>query len=826
MTNRLLMLLKRNYPILFILFLFLNICTAQTVYQFTEGLGAGPCHQYGREALYTDILAYQLIQGKLAAPTEGGVLMTDKQGKDIKWQSIKGDTANRLRHSSLSNGYLYLTYTSKEEKTALLQVSGHSGLFFNGVPFSGDMYRYGWLFHAVKIKKGLNELYVRVGLGGRFQGISAQLIFPEKPVAISTPDATLPFVLIENTSETLWGGIVLVNLTDKPLKNLKLQATIQGNSITTEVPIVSPMTTRKVGFQMNVSKVSQKGDVACALNLYQNDKVLDTKTLTLKAVSQTEHHSNTFVSAIDGSVQYYSVAPQSGTPTASPALFLSVHGAEVEAINQARAYKLKDWGILVAPTNRRPRGFNWEDWGRMDALEVLDIAQKRFKPNPQKIYLTGHSMGGHGSWYLGATYPGKWAGIAPCAGYPTLMGYGSADGKIPTNSDNKAEQMLLRASNPSNVMALASNYKASGIYILHGDADRTVSVEYAREMRKLLGTFHPDFSHYEYPNGSHWYSDESVDWKPLFDFFKWHSIPKHADLDTLNFTTANPAISSTYHWVGIEQQEIPLIYSNIQVKRDKAAKTIIVKTDNARIVKLLPTTFPNGESFKVNIDGVEVCSSCKVTENPLYFTRNKTWEQTESLSSNQRNAQRNGTFKEAFNHRMVFVYGTTGTKEENNWAYQKAVLDAETWYYRGNGAVDIVADKEFIPTQYPDRGIILFGNATTNSAWPSLLANSPLQVQRGSIKIGNEQLKGDDLGVYFTYPRADSRVASVSVIAGTGIVGMKAAYANQYFAAGSGFPDYLIFSADMMRDGAKGIQLTGFFDNNWQFTKADWAKLE
>ncbi len=79
------------------------------------------------------------------------------------------------------------------------------------------------------------------------------------------------------------------------------------------------------------------------------------------------------------------------------------------------------------------------------------------------------------------------------------------------------------------------------------------------------------------------------------------------------------------------------------------------------------------------------------------------------------------------------------------------------------------------PTLFADRGVILFGNATTNSAWQSLLANSPLQVQRGSIKIGDETFKGDDLGVYFTYPRADSRVASVSVIAGTGVLGMKAA---------------------------------------------------
>lgn len=816
----------KKITILWTLFLLAQSITAQTVYTFTEGLGVGPCHQYGREALFTDLLAHQLIQGKLAQPTEGGVLAHDKQGKPLKWQRVKADTANRLRDASLNNGYLYLTYTSKEEKTAIFQAVGHAGLFFNGVPYSGDVNRYEFLFHPVKIKKGLNEIYVRVGFGGRFQGITAQLIFPEKPVAISTKDSTMPHILLEKTTEPLLGGIVLINLTEKSLKNLKIRATVEGVSLVSDVPNISVLTTRKVPFFMNVSKITQKGDVNCTVTLLENNKVLDEKTVVLKALSEKEHHSCTFISDIDGSVQYYAVAPQTTAPTSESALFLSVHGAGVEAIGQARAYKQKDWGTLVAPTNRRPRGFNWEDWGRIDALEVLDIATKRFNPNPQKIYLTGHSMGGHGSWYLGATYPGKWAGVAPCAGYPTLMAYGSADGKIPTNSDNKAEQMLLRASNPSNVMSLANNYKASGIYILHGDADRVVSVEYAREMRKVLGTFHNDFSYYEYPNGSHWYSNESVDWQPLFDFFKWHSIPKHTALDTINFTTASPAISSVYHWAGIEQQESPLSYSNIQVKRNKEKKQIDIKTDNAHTVKLLPSAFPKDEAFKVVIDGVEVCSACKTSEKSLFFTKNQKWEQADAPTQNQRNSLRNGTFKEGFNHKMVFVYGTNGTQAENETTYQKTVLDAESWYYRGNGAVDIVADKDFNPSLYPDRGVIIFGNATTNSAWKMLLANSPLQVQRGSLKMGEEEFKGDDLSIYFTYPRPDSRVASVSVIAGTGVLGMKATLGNQYFAGGSGFPDYMIFSADMLRDGAKSIKMTGFFDNNWQFLKTGMVKGE
>ena len=47
--------------------------------------------------------------------------------------------------------------------------------------------------------------------------------------------------------------------------------------------------------------------------------------------------------------------------------------AAVEAINQASSYEPKTWANIVCPTNRRPYGYDWEDWGRLDALEVLAI---------------------------------------------------------------------------------------------------------------------------------------------------------------------------------------------------------------------------------------------------------------------------------------------------------------------------------------------------------------------------------------------------------------------------------------------------------------------
>jgi predicted esterase len=559
------------------------------------------------------------------------------------------------------------------------------------------------------------------------------------------------------------------------------------------------------------------------LQLSLSNRVIDEKTITITAVTKDEHHSYTFISALDGSVQYYSVAPQKGGPAERPAMFLSVHGAGVEAIGQARAYKSKDWGVVIAPTNRRPRGFNWEDWGRLDGLEVLELAKKRYNPDPARIYLTGHSMGGHGTWYLGATYPEKWAAIAPCAGYPSLMAYGSSDGKIPRKATSTQEEVLLRASNPSNVIDLAKNYKGLGIYVHHGDSDKVVSVDYARQMREILATFHSDFSYYEYPGGSHWFGNESVDWPPLFDFFKWHVNPPDSAVDVIDFITANPAISSTHRWVSVIQQHEALQLSKVHLVRSKRTKTIKGNTENIATLKLNLNVFDSGDTVHVVLDSINV--KCVVPiGGTIYLSGYPHWKVQTAINLKHKNPARYGTFKEAFNHTMVFVFGTKGDQQEDEWAYNKARYDAEVWYYRGNGSIDIVADIDFKPENFKDRGVIIYGNADTNGAWDKLLKDCPIRVSRVQISLGTVTYKGSNLGAYFTWPRDDSHSAMVGVVTGTGLQGMHAAEANQYFAAGSGFPDFLIFTAEILTDGHSEIKAAGFYDNQWKLKELEVVK--
>ncbi|RYY21737.1 MAG: alpha/beta hydrolase [Chitinophagaceae bacterium] len=808
----------------FVFFLGAFSLSAQDTFYFKKGLVVNAPVRYGREALYMDELAWQLYQGSLKSPADGVTFMNDEKNEPVKWKSVIADSANRLRGGGGGFGpgrrgptYLYLSYDADKEKTALVNIRGNAGFYLNGEPHMGDAYGSGWLYIPVKLKKGLNEFYVR----GTF--VTASMILNPKPLLLSTEDATVPSLTPGQASQKGMAAIVVINSSSKEILNATVTTQLAGVKTETRLPSIPAMAMRKVMVEFDASGVKTTGQHRCELKLSQKSGQQDTSSIILESPVAGASYSGTFISAIDGSLQYYAVTPQLNAQPSGNALFLSVHGAGVEAIGQARAYKPKDWGTLVAATNRRPRGFNWEDWGRIDALEVLEIAKQKFNPDPKRIYLTGHSMGGHGTWFLGATYPDKWAGIAPCAGYPTLKGYGSADGLIPDSSANPIEKILLRSSNQSDMIKLATNYKPLGVYIFHGDADRTVSVNYARQMKKVLADFHPDMSYYEYPGGSHWFGDHSVDWKPIFDFFRWHSLPEDTAINTIDFTTASPGISASMHWASVIQQMHPLEYSRIKLNRNRGTAQITGSTENVNVLKLTLDTWKAGTNVKIVLDGsVEIMHTVAGDRDSVFLQKQENhWVKSVAPGVESKGPHRYGTFKEAFNHNMVFVYGTTGNAEENKWAINKARFDAETWYYRGNGAVDIISDKAFDLKKYAGRGVIIFGNATTNSAYKTLLADCPINVQRGKITAGNKSWQGDDLAAYFVWPIKGSTYTSVAVIAGTGVKGMNAANANQYFAGASGFPDFMIYSADMLHEGTKHLKSAGFFNNNWKLADTD-----
>jgi len=769
--------------------------------------------------------------------SKNDVFGIDYLGDELVWKEIKTGDKNSFNDDSLRSSYVYLTYRSNKEKTVIFEASGHSLALINGMPHEGDHYDFGWNLIPVKLKKGTNVFVLKVG---RFPRIRARLLAPRIPVAFTPRDITVPDILVERT-EDYQGAIRVLNTSDKWVKGYTISAELSGVRVKTKVPSIPPLSVRKVPFLIP-ALVNGKQDATIDLKLELNSKRgknISNEILKLGVKSKYKHHKKTFLSAIDGSVQYYSVAPSKNKTAKEQALFLSVHGASVEAVNQANAYKQKDWGNLIAPTNRRPFGFAWEDWGRLDALEVLKDAKNIYQPNKSKIYLTGHSMGGHGSWYLGATYPDHFAAIAPCAGYPDLLLYRNSFIKrrlsMPQERLTKmgltpeivkrlkapkeptpVELMIARAGTPSRTLKLIRNYLQLGVYVLHGEVDNVVPTFIARDMRERLGKFHNDFTYYEYPDGTHWYGNHSVDWDPIFDFFKQRTIKQPNEVKKMEFFTGSPGVSATSNFVTIHQQKEAFEISSFDFSKDKKYK---VKTNN---VALLEIDFRklNNEIESIQLDASEF----KVVKNTNMYFKNthEVWEITSSPLLTEKGPHRNGGFKDAFRNNMVFVYATRGTKKENDWYFNRAKFDAETFWYRANGTIEIVKDVDFKLENYADRNVIVYGNKDNNSAWRKLLDKSPIQVSRNQILFGDKKLLGKQWGLYFTVPRKDSDNASIGVVSATGIEGMKASAANHYLVNGTTFPDVLIFDNTVLTQGDAAVKCAGFFGNDWSIEKGDF----
>ncbi len=58
-----------------------------------------------------------------------------------------------------------------------------------------------------------------------------------------------------------------------------------------------------------------------------------------------------------------------------------------------------------------------------DLLAILDLTLEKYRADPGRVYLTGLSYGGFGTWYLASRHPRRFAAIAPVVGWghPDLM---------------------------------------------------------------------------------------------------------------------------------------------------------------------------------------------------------------------------------------------------------------------------------------------------------------------------------------------------------------------------------------------------------------------
>jgi predicted peptidase len=205
---------------------------------------------------------------------------------------------------------------------------------------------------------------------------------------------------------------------------------------------------------------------------------------------------------VDGASYAYRVfVPDGWSPEEQWPVILFLHGLGergsdgTEQLSRglpARIREAPDFpAVVVMPQCRR--GAWWGD-PTMEtmAFQALEASMEEFRGDPERVYLTGLSMGGYGAWAFGYKYPEKFAAIVPVCGGVYSRGSFTAPDWHPLS---RAPEDPYRET--------ASGIGAVPVWAFHGEADRRVPVSESRELVRALEEAGGNVRYTEYPGVGH-----------------------------------------------------------------------------------------------------------------------------------------------------------------------------------------------------------------------------------------------------------------------------------------------------------------------------------
>jgi predicted peptidase len=221
-------------------------------------------------------------------------------------------------------------------------------------------------------------------------------------------------------------------------------------------------------------------------------------TLAHAPAADTAEHgflSKVYKGANGTESKYVVFVPHGYTPDKAYPVVLFLHGAGAVgddgkkqvigiAVEVRKSEKTFPAVVVFPQSPKRTSRANSED--RKRAMAILAEVEKAYKTDPNRVYLTGLSMGGFGTWSLAAAHPDRWAAIVPICG----------------------------GGNPAD----AAKIKDLPCWCFHGDADPTVKVDLSRAMVKAMKDAGGSPKYTEYPGVGHNSWTKAYSTKELYDW--------------------------------------------------------------------------------------------------------------------------------------------------------------------------------------------------------------------------------------------------------------------------------------------------------------------
>lgn len=161
---------------------------------------------------------------------------------------------------------------------------------------------------------------------------------------------------------------------------------------------------------------------------------------------------------IEGEPADYALyVPESYDPAAAYPLIVCLHGAGFTGDSYLERWqaRLGEKTVLACPTMMG--GAWWTPGGEGLVTAVIDDVRSKYHIDPNRVYLTGMSNGGIGTYLIGMFHADRFAAISPMA-----------------------------AGIPDEIFPFLRNFSSTGIYIVHGAQDEVMPVILSRKISEYL----------------------------------------------------------------------------------------------------------------------------------------------------------------------------------------------------------------------------------------------------------------------------------------------------------------------------------------------------
>ena len=391
-----------------------------------------------------------------------------------------------------------------------------------------------------------------------------------------------------------------------------------------------------------------------------------------------------------------------------------------------------------------------------DVYDVLAEVERRYSVDPDRVYLTGASMGGAGALRLALTHPDAWAAVAVLCPTP-----------VP------------------DLERLAINALNLPIRLYQGELDPLVSANITRGWQRRLLDAGAPVEYIEYPAVRHNAWDFAYRNREVLEWFSKQR--RNSRPARVRFTTDAYRYSSAY-WTRIDAitPGSPALFDGRLTASTLEANTL--NLDGFTISIPTPAT--------VTIDGkplrVRPGASMSFMKTPAG------WRAGRAPAAGKRPGAE-GPIAEAVSGRHIYVYGT-GSAEI---AQRAAAWSSDT--SRLSLSLPVKADTAVTSADLDSSDVVLFGTAETNRVIARLAAKFPIALHAGAA----------DYGLVFVAP-----VGSHYALVNSGLPWWTWAdearrggdpLAPEQYRLLTTFSDYILFKGSLAHVIAEGR-----FDRNWK----------